>query len=358
MNLNSHQEGYVSLITAVLISLLLLLVTGSLIGVQIITLKDASNSEQSQRAYYAAESGAEDALAKVDTQAVVANQTNCPSKATSNTNLLAGRPGEIGWTCQSITFSDSPTGKLTKPDSAVTIDPYGVSGYNVIVLRWDQSTGSKPIGYYNAPALLGAGTYPSNWGQHALPLELSITQYPTGKFTSPSVQTHNMVILPSAGGFIAHCAIGGGCAIDGKNPFVGTCSNNGTPDDSVSATNAIYHCRVQFSVQKTSSYLFRLRSLYEADGSNGFIGSGQYVMNFYNVANPKIPAVPPVLIVPEKTVTIDVTGKAGNSFRRVLYKQPLGPQAQGDLNYALFADGDLCKDYTVVGGKATGGCHP
>ncbi|MBW4061312.1 hypothetical protein HJC99_01930 [Candidatus Saccharibacteria bacterium] len=361
--INRREDGFVSLITAILICLLLLTITTSLIAVQTLTLRQAENTEESQKAYYAAESGAEDAIAKVNTGAIVAGSNqSCSSPNAVNTNLDPSASGQVGWTCQAVTFSGSPSGKLITPDAAITVDPYNPatsSSISKMVLRWDQSSGA-----HITPSYLASRTwasYPSStgYGQHAMPLELTVVDYPTGSFAAAAIKTQNLLILPSynAGGNATYsvaggvCAAGATCGVDGRNPFHADCTTAGTADASGNSTTN-YHCEITISsLTPSHNYLFRIRSLYLADGDFGFSGSGQFVMNFYNSAGT-------LLAPPNQVATIDVTGKAGTVYRRVIYKQPVGPEAQSNLNYTLFADGNLCKDYTVVGGVRPGGADP
>jgi hypothetical protein len=60
--------------------------------------------------------------------------------------------------------------------------------------------------------------------------------------------------------------------------------------------------------------------------------------------------------VPDGTATIDVTGKAGDVYRRVVYKIPFNKGAAVGLDYVLFADQNVCKDMTIIGSTVTQNC--
>jgi len=115
-----NERGFVSLFTTIMLSLLLLVITISLVSLEAVQLRKSEDSEQTLRAYYAAEAGIEDAAAKVLSGAVTTNQT-CATPGAANTTYDA--TGAAGWTCQQISFSGSPTGILEHNDVAKTIDP-------------------------------------------------------------------------------------------------------------------------------------------------------------------------------------------------------------------------------------------
>jgi Tfp pilus assembly protein PilX len=129
-----QQDGAVALITTIIISLLLAIITTALIATMSSELRQQDDNEQSTLAYYAAQSGVEDALSKIKAALPGAiNQPNC----TSNVNLDPSSAGTVGWTCQIITTSGNPTGNIATPDQAVQIDP-GASApnYESVVIEW------------------------------------------------------------------------------------------------------------------------------------------------------------------------------------------------------------------------------
>src|SRR5260221_6730806 len=81
MKSKSRDQGFVSLLTAILISMLLLVITISLISLETFQLRKSEDAEQTLRAYYAAEAGVEDAGAKVLSGSISTSTTRCPSSA-------------------------------------------------------------------------------------------------------------------------------------------------------------------------------------------------------------------------------------------------------------------------------------
>jgi Tfp pilus assembly protein PilX len=351
MIVRTDQRGLVSLFTTIMISLLLVVITISMISVEAIQLRKTEDAEQSSRAYYAAEAGVEDAVSKVlsgltTDQACVAN-------------LTFDTPGNAGWTCQQISFSGSPFGKLPKADEAVTIDPQGAPPYQSIIVQWNQSS-SAAAGAYTMNV---AGGLPSKAqylgaGYVAPPLELQIVEYPAagnisadevcvrnaaGVITDPTckVKLQNVVLVP--GGTAAGGAVNYNSIFGNATNFMANCGGplpRTTPDGRSSDYNC-YAILSGFSV--ANNYLFRLRSRYQPTS---------YRMSFYNNLNGTDPSVD----VPDGTATIDVTARAGQTFRRVISKLPRNQGAAGALNYVMFSDNNVCKNFDVIDNVAQSGC--
>jgi Tfp pilus assembly protein PilX len=324
----TRDEGFVSLLTSILISLLLLIVTVSMVTLETLQLRKASDAEQSLRAYYAAEAGVEDAVAKI-----LSNPTNRTNQAcTSNTNYDI--PGAAGWTCQQISFSGTPFGRLDRPDQAKTIDPGTTTpNYQSILVEWDQSTVGA-AGYYNAP-----GSLPSQAGYNAspfaAPIELSIVQYPRTTFASnnPNLRLQNALIVPggaAAGALVNYNAAGFATG----SPYRGNCAPNRASNPYYPQTN--YRCYAVVSgFNGGLNYLFRIRSRYAASA---------FRFTFYTGNN----ATGAVVQVPDGTATIDVTARAGQTYRRTISKLPLNSSASSGLNYVMYSDTNICKNFEVI----------
>jgi len=342
--LRRSQDGFVSLFTAIMISLLLLVITVSLVSLEAVQLRKSEDSEQTLRAYYTAEAGVEDAVSKV-----LNNPTNRVDQDCSNPALSANAsfdiPGAAGWTCQQITFSGSPKGTLTTPDMAKTIDPGHVSSpssYNSVIVQWNDSAAA---GSYSVPA----GNLPSQAGYAgyaAPPIEMAIASYPSAGFKANdvcgpnqvppacSVQLQNALIVPRGTGvggvvnfstLLGHGQWDGNCGALGRAYTIS--GNNYTAD---------YNCyAVITNLTGAHDYLFRIRSKYLPSS---------YKMTFMTGATGGGVVVP----VPDGTATIDVTAKAGQTYRRVVTKLPLGPGAEASLNYVIYSDTDVCKNFSVI----------
>jgi Tfp pilus assembly protein PilX len=321
-----QQDGAVALITTIIISLLLAIITTALIATMSSELRQQDDNEQSTLAYYAAQSGVEDALGKI--KAALPGAVNQPT-CTSNINpgLDTNSPGTVGWTCQIITTSGNPTGNIATPDQAVQIDP-GASApnYESVVIEWDSTKGNG-AGYFMPP--VGASLLNSASWNYAALLEAAIVQYPkTPGFAAAdaNVQLKNAVMAPAVG----VAGVGSYGTLRGNNPILANCDPARTP----------YHCKVILDIPADATiggnnFLYRLRTRY--------IGTS-YKMTFYSLTGGRGLVVP----VSDGTATIDVTAKANDAFRRVIYKVPFKNGAAIGLDYVIYSDTDICKNFTVL----------
>lgn len=337
-----HESGFVSLLTAILISLLLLTVTLSMVVLEVIQMRKAADAEQSLRAFYTAEAGVEDAVNKVLKGTVSADQ-NCtdasgnPISGSSQPNYDAA--GAAGWTCQQIALSGAPAGKLDQPDMSKTVDPGSAPAYSSVLIEWDQSVGLSD----SAPAVM------PTQGDYAVspfmpPLELTVIRYPdalvrTADFCTGSqtpnnsacrVLLQNALLVPGGVAAPGSFAYSGGFNI-GAGPIRGNCLANRTTNPYYAATT--YRCyKLLTGFVPADNYLFRLKSKYAASA---------YRMTFFD-------GLGNAVAVPDGTATIDVTAKAGHTYRRTITKVPINGGAAAGLDYVIFSDNGICKSFDTV----------
>ncbi len=326
-----NEDGYVSLITCVFISLLLTIISLGIISIETVQLRKSEDAEQSVRAYYVAEAGIEAAAAKVLDGTITADQ-GCEA------GTLPFDPTLAGWTCQQVEFTGTPFGNLSQPDVATTINP-GTSlaqPFHSVIIQWGQSSDPNAADYtlpsFPAPPASYTTVVPSG----VPPLEVSVVQYPAGGFTAGSagLTLENTVLNPGG----AH----GGTqdeynvpAFTTNSPVSAQCTPLGSGQQ--------YNCEMILTYMGLPSnaygYLFRLRSRYVSTPykltfMTGNDGTGNEVQ------------------VPTNTALIDVTAHVGTEYRRVVSELPIGNQASGYLNYVIYSDTNVCKDFNVINDTA------
>jgi hypothetical protein len=332
------ERGAVSLLTAIIISILLAIITVGLITLMVSELRQSGDSEQSVRAYYAAQSGVEDGVRKV-IQALGGPRVDqlCGGAGSQNLNLDPAAAGQVGWTCQEIRYSGSPSGNLPVPDQAVQIDVGPVSGpaFQSMRLEWDLTP--NPLGntasFYNAPN----GNFPVAGGwNYAAPVELAIVDYPAAPFSASApgaISLRNLLAVPRVGAAasVSYAQLKTGLGVVGVNSRSAACTLGATA----------YHCHIDITNMPSSSgrgYTFRLRSRYKGT---------DYRLTFYTNVVASGNPIP----VPDGTATIDITAKAGPVFRRVIYKVPYRAGAAAGLDYVIYSDGDICKNFGIINGN-------
>jgi Tfp pilus assembly protein PilX len=355
-------DGFVSLFTAIMISMLLLVITLSLVSLESLQLRKTEDAEQTQRAYYAAEAGVEDAVAKILSGAITsATPTSCAQ------STIGPASGGAMWTCQQVTFSGDPAGNLAGPpeESAATIAAGSNPGFNSIEIEWNQ--GSQAAPYYDAWTLVCGGSCnlpsQSGWtagppGPFAPPLEATVVEYPGGGISANSVctgysggtwqpggctvKTQNALFIPGGtgggAGFVDYSA-----DLTNKGPFRANCAAAPRANPTGWQSSSAYNCYMVLTHLNGNNFLLRLRSRY---------AGSQYRVTFWSSSvgggSQKQLA--------QKTATIDVTARAGDAYRRVLYQYPLGQGAASTLNYVLYSDSDVCKNFDVINNVAQAGC--
>ncbi len=340
-----REDGFVSLFTTIMISLLLIIITTSLVTLEVLQLRKSEDSEQSMRAYYAAEAGVEAAVQKILANPFNHTNQDC-SNATISSNTTYDTAGAANWTCQRISFSGSPVGKLDA-DAAKTVDP-GKANYSSVIIEWGTSVSPGLAGYSVTPGgLPSAGSY----AYAAPPIEIAMVTYPDD-FISTSqvgsaVKLENALIVPRGNGLykVDSGTLPNHGQWDGTLPNHGQWDGNCAPIAGPSARSSYnfgtinlggYNCyAVITNLSAANDYLFRIRSRYQGTSyrmtfATGMQGDGTIVK------------------VPDGTATIDVTAKAGDAHRRVLTKLPLGAGAAPGLDYVIYSDGDICKNFSVI----------
>lgn len=341
----TRQSGFVSLLTAILVSLLLIVITLSMVVLEVAQLRKASDSEQSMRAFYTAEAGVEDAVNKVLNNGLTTDQKCSDSSGNplggASQDLDYDTAGQAGWTCQQIAFSGAPTGRLDQANVATTVDPGAAPNYDAVLVEWDQSSGLSDT----APAVLPSQA-DYDLARFMPPLELTIIRYPQATVKASEICTgaqtpantgnackvlmQNAVLMPRGSAASGDLAYNDGLAV-GAGPYAANCQTGRISNPYYASTT--YHCyKMLTGFAPGNNYLFRLKSLY---------GASAYRLTFYNGVNK--------VAVPDGTATIDVTARAGDTYRRTITKVPVQNGTASGLDYVIFADTGVCKTFDVVG---------
>ena len=341
----NRERGFVSLLTTILISLLLSIITLSVISLEALQLRKSEDAEQSLRAYYVAEAGIENAAAKIlgGTIPIGANQP-CSAGSPSLNPTNDGT-----WTCQQIDFTGSPFGVLNQPDVATTVNPgTTTTPYQSVIIAWNQSNDPNAADY----ALTSGLPAQANYTAAAPPLEVQVVQYPAGGFTPTSANLTLETAVFTPGGTGGNTAVSYTAAnFTTASPYSTYCAplSQSLPaslSTLLGTSTASYNCYMVLTNLDTGggeNYLFRIRSRYTASAyqmtfRTGSAGGGTDVN------------------VPTGTAIIDVTAHVGTEYRRVISELPIGTSAAGQLNYVMYSDTDICKDFQVINNAAQPGC--
>jgi Tfp pilus assembly protein PilX len=213
--ISKKQNGFVSIITVITISVLLSLLTLSFVQIINRSQRQTLDSQLSTQANYAAETGINDAIRAIlnNPGAIPQEDTNCdPTPAApgidANVNKSVGDNtnggAEVEYTCQLISSGVKDV-RIDLTDQSSRIYPVKTDGSdaNTITIEWEDSTTKTN---FTAPG--SVAEYPSlgSWGSNTVPmLRLTVfTPCPNGcpDFNSATMIANqkNLFIKPSASG--------------------------------------------------------------------------------------------------------------------------------------------------------------
>lgn len=337
---HQNQQGVVALLTSIIVGLLLIIITSGAIAVSTGELRQATDYDNSIKAYYAAESGAEDAIAAIrrglnDGQSLnsLAKNTctpyNLPPYAVSSyANLSAD--GNVKYTCQIVNVQQNQLNGTLSAEESAQIDLSSTAGFTQLRLKWNQRGTSDPQGYAknSIPISFPIG---SAWsGIYPSVMETTVISYPNAaSFNSCNVRTITAVLKPAntSNNTLSIPSLNANdCATPNTavaTPVLTDCNPSG-------ATGS-YDCTMTISGFNplNNRYVIRLNSRYS---------SAHYQLEALSAGGIN-------QIIPNAQLVIDVTGRSGDISRRVLLQAPLN--GQSPLNYVLLANDSICKVLTV-----------
>jgi Tfp pilus assembly protein PilX len=330
---SANQNGIVALVTVIFASILFSIVVVSMFAVISSEQHQASEADLANRAYFAAESGVEQALYEIKNGTETEN--TCNTDTTPN-------PSQATYTCQKLTHVTSDlTHSLVHDQAAYQVNLTSVPNITKIVISWHQpSVDGLNYTLPTAAAILG-GTFSEpgagdTWNYPAL-LEVQSVVFKANAATfnvnDPSqFKLFETTLVPSSDGSgvmteddSAYCG-DPTCGVTPSAPQAASCGPAG------SNTPTGYACTETINVSNGSTFnrLLRLRARYR---NTNF--SVQVYSNGALYTN-----------ISDSYENIDVTAKSGDTYKRVKAQVQI-QQNTVALDYALYSDTDICHDYLV-----------
>lgn len=311
--LHHNQSGLVSIIVTMLVM--------AILGITVIGFAQISRREQRQTldrqlstaAYYAAESGINDAIKKLEDVSFIDNIDTCNDSRLPSQSI--GTSGSFAYSCLMI---DQNPDKLeygsidTDKSQIIPIDS-GISTIQRIEVSWQDKAGSTTPFFptHSTPISFPAG---GSWGFPAGMLEVNLT--PETSTLSRDTMISNTItgyLYPSQG-------TSGNLLSTSKGDIVsGGCSSGGTPR----------HCKINITGLSGTKYLMRLRAIYKSSAVTirAFGGSDQ-------------------LELKGAQAVIDSTGKANDVLRRVQVRVPRYTNYNYP-EYVLDSADSICKQLSI-----------
>jgi Tfp pilus assembly protein PilX len=341
--LRARQEGFVSIIMALVIMVLV-----SLIGLGFAFLA-RQNQEQNQnrllstQAFYAAETGVNDTVDYISKELAKGNtppnQTVCGpagSVASPYPETLGSSNDEVKYTC--VLYNLTPpdvTYPVTNTNSTIIRIQPKTGNLTSLTISWqDSDTAHASVFATNGKHLLPEDTYSSGNGNDLAAngtgiLRATIIPISDYNRTSLTTNTQTLFLYPVAG------AVNAGI----PQPYIASTSpgdqNQGVfSDGDCNVGNSTKeHCSVTITGLNNNLVYLRLRTLYRPSSTvsvcaNSCDGSTQLV---------------------NEQAIVDVTGKANNVLRRVQVRVPLS-KSTNRPEFALETTDSICKRMEVYSG--------
>lgn len=342
-----YQAGVTSLLVTVAVAMMLVAIIAGIAAFSIREQRQASNTEQSNRALQTAEAGVKDAVQQLSANPNI-NQPNC----TPVNNIFPDQTNQQ-ITCRTITTQFTSIEGALEKDSATQIQiiaPSAAEAANSMQLRWHSVALDQTLSQY---FFNGQFYPPANNYNNAAAIELTFIYWPrtsagpiNGQFLDDS-SNHNSGLRTSTRFFMPGQA-------DKANGFVNSgCSDQGTTN--LTNLGADYRCvtnsnsAVGFNLQaalglpnpaNSYDYIVRIKSRY---------ADTHFQARFFNTDNKEI-------LVKSTKALIDVTARSSDLYRRVQAEKPIIPTSLENLfDAVLFAgrgsddktDKNICKNMVI-----------
>lgn len=397
--LQRRQQGSAALITTIAVSAILVVLFVGITTIATREIRQSINSDNANRALYAAEAGVEDAVRRLGDDPKFREST-CNS-TNGGTEVRVSDPStgpDVAWTCRTVTVvQDELTGQLDVDESLSLNLGRGRSGPDetapYLQARYMSIEWNDPRDAADAPASQVLINRLSSWlptynpdspvWQGAAALEVTSTWF--GSNSAGQVDKNYINQGGLAGVFPVRTVIASpacptaGCSYTDFSPWNSATYPNSTYVDnggvaagdlqSFVRTDCTNSATVEYScsMKKSDGTLYDLKDLTRTEINNGstnvyyarnsdaeFRNSTMFlrVRPRYNSASYRIrfyaeDRVTPVYM-PDGNATIDVTARSGDYFRRVLAKKQLVPTVyDGVFDNAIFSGADICKNMRI-----------
>lgn len=331
--LHNDQRGAVALITVIFVAILLTIVTTSFIRITVNEQRQATDDDLTKRAFFAAESGIEDGKIALDRylngeiNIAELNGDTCDAPRDIDPEIEDLDGIEASYTCHLISLSSEVYESSISPWASRAIDlnaidPAGApANFSTMTLRWHDpvENGAYATRGDAQTELLPRTGWNSGGVAYPAMMRVQISSYPeSGTFAASDAQTHVVFINPSTGG---------------ANPTANFIANDGSIISNGSCTPSLtsgYACEVTLDGfnDANRNYSVRVTSLYTATNMQLVLDGGSAEFD-------------------GALATIDVTGRAGDVYRRVQTRVSL---ASEDLlpDAAITSGQDVCKNFNIT----------
>jgi Tfp pilus assembly protein PilX len=352
----NNQQGFVSIIVTIIIIVFVTLVAVSFAFISRQNQTQSLNSQLSTQAFYAAESGVNQAIKKLKSANGLGDVTNCNNGLFDGADSTLNSDGTVKYTC--VLVNNQPVDlryDSISTDGSTIVHVRTNSPVNDLMISWQDTSGDKTSNldtfadnssnfYLPQKSFIkgiSGGDSAYNARSAQFPLHTGIlraTIIPTSAANSAGnliANSQNIFLYPrgsaSTNGLGSVAALGAG----GKDGVFGdgNCNVDSLPD----------FCNVKITGINSTDFYLRLKAVYK---------NVAVTIRAFNGASPSASNVSGSVPLIGTQAVIDSTGKASDTVRRIQVRVPL---QEGFIfpEYALESADTICKIWSVYPGNAT-----
>jgi Tfp pilus assembly protein PilX len=345
-----HQGGFASIIVTMIIMSILLVITVGFVRFMAREQRQSLDRQLSTQAFYAAESGVNDAVENLDEIEVDENgkKDTCDVlKAPFNGGVLSSDDDTVAYTC--VLVDKKPT--FLRYDtvdqvSGQVLNIQAESAIDSIIISWqalDVGSGGESLSF---PENREVGNFNNidNWNHDTGVLRIALTPLNgTGvdmRRDSLVFNTYTAFLYPTDSTTIGSATtryIGGSDNARNQGEIVpASCNSDNTPK----------MCKVTITGLSANHYVLAMRSIYK---------NSSVVVSAQNVGEDELELI-------NAQAVIDVTGRASDVLRRIQVRVPLSSEIDNP-SFAMFTQPgfaiqakEVCKRYSVLPNGGTAEC--
>jgi hypothetical protein len=329
LRITKHEAGIVSIFTATMLIVVLSLIVLGLAQISRREQRVALDTQLSTQAFYAAESGVNDAVAAIQSQLSSGVQTKdqCgeqlgrfPTLTNARANLDASK--NVRYSCLLINPTPATLpGTLSSNPTVFALTAANPGRFTTINIAWDPSTPGSPVSCPTQASINGADDFvpQASWACNYGMVRIDLV--PTGSLTRASLMNNAVSAF-----FMPTQSAGGGAT-----SYAALSSANGNGAVIPASCTAI-ECKVSITIPPGQNYYMKATSVYRSGfqarvspnaGAGGFVNS---------------------------VVAIDVTGQAQDVLRRIIVTVNITGQQTSVAQAAIMSGDSVCKRFSTFSG--------
>jgi hypothetical protein len=342
------QQGIVSIMVAVILMAVMTLIVLSFAEISRRDQREALDRQLSSQAFYAAESGVNDAIhiieADLNAGRLPPSKPSCGVdgvyvKNGSPASNVLNQPNQVSYPCLLIQPEPSTLVYNLTPGDASKVVPLQSSGgvrlIRSIELQWSPSVSaaSSPIsGCSTGTQLPPAASWSCGFG--ILRVDLVPIIASTSSRTGLVENDFTEYFVPSPGGTNSSANFNGVANLYGSTVSQGSMVNAG-------CANGATGCTMTINIPATDSarYYMRVSTIYR---------DTTLTISAY----PSVNDVGQAIHLTGAQALIDVTGKAQDVLRRIQVRVPSSNNGATDSDYATVTTNSICKEFIAYAGSA------